>query len=71
MKNLYLVEFELTEKHYMADQSTRFNCTRIVWAENKEEAEQIIENHYESKTSEYAVYRDVYIISVTEALGNM
>jgi hypothetical protein len=43
--------------------------SRIVWALDKEDAERIISEQPEFKTSEYSVYRNILDFDASEVLG--
>lgn len=61
MTKLFLCEFTLRVSTYMNDDEHRETYTRIVRANNEDDARVIIEGRAEFKTDEYAVYR--YITS--------
>lgn len=68
-KKLFLCRFTLREQGYMDDDVSRTDYVRAVWADSIDDAENAIHQNPEFKTDEYAVYRDVECLDVSEALG--
>jgi hypothetical protein len=65
--NLYLVKFELATTYYLHEPETETRY-QLVIAESSDEAIKVVENHYQSKTSKYAVYYDVTDVEVIETI---
>ncbi len=69
-KKLFLATFDLRVSYYMDDRTyPSESYTRIVWANDADEVESILEAQKEFQTDEYSVYRHIESLEVTEALG--
>lgn len=68
-KKLFLATFSLNVSYYMQDGSKDEDYTRLVWANDADEVESILESQKEFQTDEYSVYRHIRGLEVTEALG--
>ena len=68
MTKLFLCEFTLRVSTYMNDDEHRETYTRLVRANNEDDARAIIEARTEFKTDEYAVYRRVRSFEAHEVI---
>lgn len=69
-KRLFLCTFTLRETLYMNDGHEDADYSRIVWADDAEDAERIISEQKEFTTDEYAVYRNIRYFDASEVLGS-
>jgi hypothetical protein len=69
MKKLFLCSFTLRVSTYMNDGHEDQDFSRIVWAVDEEDAERVISEQPEFKTSEYSVYRNILDFDASEVLG--
>lgn len=67
-KKLYLCEFTLRVSRYMVDGREDQIFTRLVRAENEEDAERILVERKEFKTDEYDVYRNIIYFDASEVI---
>lgn len=63
----FLVKGEIRKRDYMGD-ATYINDTRLVKANNADEAYAKYTKYWEDKTSEYSVYYSAINIDVTETI---
>ena len=68
MTKLFLCEFTLRVSTYMNDDDHNESYTRLVRANNEDDARAIIEARTEFKTVEYAVYRHVRYFEAHEVI---
>lgn len=68
---LFLASFTLRETRYMVSGSERSRVTRLVRAADKDTAETRLREMPEFKTDEYAVYRDIEGLDLSEVVDGI
>lgn len=66
-KQLFFVTATINQSTYMNDDDHQYEVQHLVWAEDRDEVEKLLEQHY--PTDEYAVYRRVMGVDISPVLG--
>lgn len=67
INNIYLATIKYQVTHYMGSDYT-YDQVRIVFANNEEEAEKKVIEHFESKTVIFDVYYKVLNVQITKSI---
>ncbi len=68
MDQLHLVTFKLLETPYMGSEKNKGTFTRLVYAEDIEEAKEKVSKQAEFGDDIYAVYRTLEFLDVSQAI---